>query len=341
MEPTAASEPSLESKVAFLARAESYPGPLHRVDAIETHMSWVFVAGAHVYKLKKPVRNASLDFRTLAARRFYCEEELRLNRRLAAAVYIALVPLTLDKMQHLHLAGPGTPVDWLVKMHRLPARRMLDFAIMHKTASERDAGRIAATLAAFHATIPPEQLSPLAYRERFREQIAANRAGLADAAYRLPPQQVDALCRAQTRVLDTGAALLGARASAGHVVEGHGDLRPEHVCLLPRIAIIDCLEFSRELRVQDTADEVGYLALECERLGAAGIGAALLRDYGRHSGDQPPLLLVHFYQSYRASRRALIALRHVQEEKFRYSPYWRKTALVYLDLAARHVANCE
>ena len=121
------------------------------------------------------------------------------------------------------------------------------------------------------------------------------------------------------------------------IVEGHGDLRPEHVCLHPRIAVIDCLEFSRELRIIDAVDEVGFLALECERLGAPELGRILLRAYIENTGDSPAVALLGFYQSFRAALRARIAIRHLNEEKFRYSAEWRRRALDYLDLAQRHL----
>jgi aminoglycoside phosphotransferase family enzyme len=332
--------PPLESKVAFLSQATSYSEPVHRVEGIETHMSWVFLAGNFAYKLKKPVCTDLFDFRTLAARQYFCNEELRLNRRLARAIYIGVVPLVLDKAEHLRLGGDATVVDWLVKMHRVPVWLMFDFAIAHRSASEYDAGRIAQALTRFYHILPAERMAPPAYRARFSRQIEASRAELSDAAYGLPLARIGTLFDTLAHALILLAPLLDERTRAGRLVEGHGDLRPQHVCLLPEIAIIDCLEFSRELRVLDQADEVGYLALECERLGAAPIAEALTRAYRQHSGDHPAAALLHFYQSCRASRRALLAARHLKEEKFRYSPHWRRTALDYLELALRHAGAC-
>jgi aminoglycoside phosphotransferase family enzyme len=102
---------------------------LRGVEAIETHMSWVFLTHDHAYKLKKPVCSSFLDFSTMDARRHYCEEELRLNRRLAAEVYLGIVELTLNSLGHLQLDGSGRAIDWLIKMRRLPMHRMLDYCI--------------------------------------------------------------------------------------------------------------------------------------------------------------------------------------------------------------------
>lgn len=331
---------TLESKVAFLRHSGSYPEPAYRVEALETHMSWVFLAGAYVYKLKKPVCYELLDFRTLEARRFYCEEEVRLNRRLAAQVYLGTVPLTLDAHAHLQLDGRGTPIDWLVKMWRLPARQMLDYAIVHQSVQDADFERVAVHLAAFYRACEPVPTDPVRYRARLQRQIESNRQELGLDLYRLPRAQVDAICQAQAAALERMAGLFDARVRANRVIEGHGDLRPEHICLRPHLAIIDCLEFSRELRLVDPADELAFLALECERLGAAAAGATLLARYGALSGDVPDARLVHFYQSYRAGMRATISARHLQEEKFRYSPQWIKRTGQYLQLADQHVGHC-
>ncbi len=333
---SAISDPSIESKVAFLRQPMSFPEATYRVEAIETHMSWIFLTDGYAYKLKKPVRNAFLDFYSIDARRYYCEEEIRLNRRLAADVYLGMVALSLDALGHMQLGEDGTIIDWLVKMRRLPVGRMLDYAIVHGSADAQDINRIAARLAAFYRSATPIAIDCNSYRERFQFEIECNQQELARPAYCLPVKQVQTLCAAQRAVLYTHQDLLDARAQAGRVVEGHGDLRPEHICLESPVVVIDCLEFSASLRIIDPADELGFLALECERLGAPEFGALLLQSYGEASGDWPNPVLLHFYQSFRASLRARIAIKHLDEEKFRYSYEWRRRAQIYLRLAESH-----
>lgn len=330
-------EIALESKVAFLRQPSSFPDPTFRVEAIETHMSWVFLTDDYAYKLKKPVHYEALDFRTVAARRHFCEEELRLNRRLAKSVYLEVVALTVDLAGHLQLGGCDEAIDFLVKMRRLPAGQMLDYALKDGSVQAADMGRIAALLNDFYHALPAVAISPVAYRNRFSHGIERNLGTLSALAYHLPLAQVTRVCAAQHTALEHLAACLDARVAAGRVVEGHGDLRPEHICLRPELVIIDCLEFSPEMREVDAFDELGFLALECERLGAPDLGARLLQDYTALSGDRPSPALVHFYQSYRASIRAVIAIRHLNEEKFRYSPEWPRRAREYLQLAELHV----
>lgn len=332
--------PSLEAKVAFLREPSSYPEPSFHVEARETHMSWVFLLDHYVYKLKKPVRHQLLDFRPLEARRFFCQEEVRLNARLAPDVYLGLMPLTLDERHHLALGGAGAVVDWLVRMCRLPAERMLDYLLLHGGIGAGEVDRIAARLAAFYQGLAPEPISPAGYRARLAAQIASNRAGLGHDEFELAAAQVARVCDAQQVTLDRIDALLGERVRAGRIVEGHGDLRPEHVCLCDPLAVIDCLEFSRPLRILDSVDELGFLALECERLGAPATGTMLLQQYARRSGDAAPAAVLHFYQSCRAATRALIAARHLLDEKFRHSPHWIRRARHYLQLAERHIGEC-
>lgn len=327
---------TLESKVAFLRQSTSFPEPTYRVEAIETHMSWVFLTDGYAYKLKKPVCHDFLDFRAIEARRHFCEEELRLNRRLTDDVYLAIEVLSIDSLGHLHLGEQGEIVDWLIKMRRLPTQSMLDYAIKNRTARPDDMNRIASRLAEFYRHCAPVAIDPAAYRAAFRQGIDQNLQDLSRPTYHLPVEQVERICAAQQAFLDGHPQWFDQRANAGKIVEGHGDLRPEHVCLEPGVPIIDCLEFSLDLRTVDPADELGFLALECERLGAPQLGALLLQHYSEISGDAPSAVLVHFYQSYRAVLRARIAIRHLDEEKFRYSAEWRRRANDYLQLAHRH-----
>lgn len=334
-------ELALESKVAFLRQPMSFPDRPYRVEAIETHMSWVFLTEKYAYKLKKPVCQEALDFRPIEARRHYCEEEVRLNRRLAADVYLGVVAMSINTRGHLRLCERDihsegeTIVDWLVQMRRLPAEHMLDYALRTGTVSDGDIGRVAARLALFYRGCGPVSIGASAYRAAFLHGIDRNQQVLTRPGYGLPGGLIHRLCSIQRKVLNQHRELLDTRVRAGRIVEGHGDLRPEHVCLKPEVTVIDCLEFSSALRIVDPLDELGYLALECERLGSAHAGALLLNAYGELSADQPDTMLVNFYQGYRALLRARLAIAHLDEEKFRHSEEWHRRAMSYLRLAER------
>lgn len=340
--PTDKSQPdaSLEAKLRHLRQPATYPHAPKRIDAVETHMSWVFLADQYVYKLKKPVRYAFLDFSTSEARRRDCEEELRLNRRLAPDVYLAVMPLTLDADTNIRVAGKGEVVDWLVHMRRLPADCMLDYAIRHGTVTADEVHRLASRLANFYRTLQPLPMDSDAYRQRFAADIHANRTELIQPKYGMPADRVGHVATALLSFLQHRAALFDERVRAGRIVEAHGDLRPEHICLRPDPVIIDCLEFNREFRILDAADELAFLALECERLGAPDIGEAIFDTYRRATGDTPPEELVHFYKSYRALLRAKIAAWHITDAGVPDPERWTSLALEYLGLGERYIAGC-
>lgn len=337
--PTCHPDASIDGKVAFLRRPDGYPSRPARVEVIETHMSWVFLADELVYKLKKPVRYEFLDFSTLEARRQDCEREVQLNRRLAADVYHGVVPLVMESDGNLALGGEGTVVDWLVKMRRLPAERMLDAAIREHAASPADIRNLSRALTHFYSDATRVDLTPVEYRAAFEKNIQANHAELGKAHYGLPLPQINRVTSALHAFLARHAALLEQRARARKILDAHGDLRPEHICLTPQPRIIDCLEFNRDFRLLDPVDELAYLAMECERLGAGAIGDDILRQYLEASGENVSAALVWFYKAFRACLRAKIAIWHIADHEVRNTEKWRRRAREYLDLAEFHVTH--
>ncbi|AGU52991.1 hypothetical protein VAPA_2c04310 [Variovorax paradoxus B4] len=328
----------VEAKVAALREPGAYPGPAQPVDVIETHMSWVFLTGQFVYKLKKPARYDGLDCRRVEMRRFFCFEELRLNRRLAPSVYLDVVALRQDGQGRLRIGRDGEVVDWLVWMRRLPAQLTLDRLIEAGSATPAHMRRVAAHLAAFYRGLSPAMGDHHRLMARLRRDIDTFEGALCKPAWALPADDVTAVCSRLRAALTDCREVLEARVRAGRVVEGHGDLRPEHVWLGEPLAIIDCLEFSAELRTLDVADELGFLALECERLGAPQLGRALFDAFAESTGDVPDPALVDFYQAFRACVRANIAIRHLREACYRDDPKWPRRAREYLALAAQRMA---
>jgi aminoglycoside phosphotransferase family enzyme len=323
-------EPPLEAKVEFLSRPDAYPDRPERVDVLETHMSWVFLTDRHVYKLKKPIKYDVLDFSRLALRHRSCEGELRLNRRLAEHVYQDVIPLAMSADGSMALSGTGVVVDWLVKMQRLPAERMLDRAIAENTAERDQVERAATLLAEFYLHAQPASIDGASHRQHLREGVDADRSELVKPFYRLPTDDVHRVAQAQLRCLDEARPMFDQRVHEGRVVEGHGDLRPEHICLTDPPVIIDCLEFSQELLILDPADELSFLSLECRRLGAPQVGDWVMGTYRRVTGDDPPTELLDFYVRYRALRRAKIAIWHLRDPELDGRQKWRERAEWYI-----------
>jgi len=323
----------IEEKIAFLRQPGNYPDKPKRIEVVETHMSCVFLTENFAYKLKKPVRYDFLDFSTLEARQKDCEWEVSLNRRLAGQVYLGTVPLTLQGDGSLQLDGEGRVVDWLVQMRRLPADRMLDAAIREGTVDAEDVKNISQVLADFYRFSHPLFISPTEYRRRFEEDIQSNLIELRDSRYALPKAQLDRLEAAQKRFLSEQGGLLEQRARDGRIIDAHGDLRPQHICLTVPPVIIDCLEFNREFRILDPMDELAYLSMECERLGASHIGDEILAHYREAVGDTCPIELIGFYKAFRACLRAKIAVWHIEDHQVQDHQRWLRLARTYLDLA--------
>jgi aminoglycoside phosphotransferase family enzyme len=327
------SAPDLAARVAFLSRPEAYPDRPRSVERVETHMSWVFLTDRHAYKLKKPVRHEGLDFSSPELRRLDCEEEVRLNRRLARDVYLGTLALTLAPGGTLRLGGTGETLDWLVHMRRLPAHRMLDELIRRGEIEEASVRPAAQRLAEFYARARAVELAPDAYRKRLAEGVRSDLQELSRPEFGLRTERVAKLAEAQIAFVERHGALFDRRVLQRRIIEGHGDLRPEHICLTPEPAIIDCLEFSRELRIVDPADELAVLALECERLGRPVVGRWFLETYTQVTGDEPPQVLVRFHRTYRAMRRAKIAAWHLDDPSVRDREKWRERARCYVELA--------
>lgn len=329
---------SLAEKVDFLSQPTSYPEKPQTVLARETHMSWVFLTDTMAYKLKKPTLRPFLDFRSLGARHANCAEEVRLNRRLAPEVYLSVTPLTLEMCGRLCIGGEGQVVDWLVVMRRLSEKRMLDEMLKEKTANRQGVEEAARVLAGFYKTAPAIRIPASEYRRRFRHTIEKNLEVLLCQSCSIADQRAITLCTRQLDFLEQRSELFDQRIASGHYVEGHGDLRPEHVCLEHPIEIIDCLEFDRKLRLQDPADELAFLAMECEMLGADWVSNVLFETYASVTGDQPCDALLHFYKSFRACIRARLALWHLLDDEVSEPEKWHGQARGYVELAERHAS---
>jgi aminoglycoside phosphotransferase family enzyme len=170
------------------------------------------------------------------------------------------------------------------------------------------------------------------------EAIDSNAAALLAYPQCLPTAEVNSLCQQQRAFLMSHAAWIEARIHQGCMVEGHGDLRAEHVFVSDTVGAIDCLEFSAALRQLDRADEIGFLALDCERLAGEAAGNTLIQHYQSIAHDYPPPALLHFYQSLRAAVRARLAILRLSEPSYRPRHTWVDRARLWLHLAAKHAA---
>ena len=335
-----ANSPTLAEKVAFLSQPTAYAQHVGDVDRRETHMSWVFLAGDKVFKLKKPVRFPYLDFSTLNRREVACRSELSLNRRLAPDVYLDVVALVVSP-HGLSIGGSGVVVDWLVAMRRLDEYWTLERAILESRVKARQIDGLVETLQGFYRHANRVQVSPAAQLRDWQQSLAYNRRVLLDPRFALPFGVIRRINRALSDYLAGRGDALAERARRHRIIDGHGDLRPEHIWLNDTVRIIDCLEFNAQLRAVDYFDEIAYLSLECERLGAAWIGDYITRGVSRALHDAPPPDLFLFYRCHRAMLRARLAIAHLFEPDVRTPEKWPRRARAYLNIAARDAARLD
>ena len=336
--PPETASPSLQAKRRFLCSASAYPGIRQQPSCVQTHMSWLFFVGEQVLKLKKPVRFPFLDFSTLQAREFYCREELRLNSRLAPGVYLGLLALQsgaagLTLLPEDRLPAAGRTVDWLVWMRRLPRQRNLQHLIRKGHARADDVEAVAGVLAAFYQRAQRVSVGAAEYLGRFEREQAANREVLLRPQFQL--RDADRILDRFDALLTRRAPLLNERAAGGHLRDGHGDLRPEHVYLIAPPVVIDCLEFNAELRQVDPVDELSFLGLECALAGAAWVGPHLTATCAEALGQPlPPAPLIALYTARRALLRSRLSMAHLLDQRPRTPRKWPVLAQAYLDAAA-------
>lgn len=287
--------------IAALRDPAVYPHPVDQVELVETHISWVLLAGAFVYKVKKPVNLGFLDFTTLARRRFFCGEEVRLNRRLAADVYLGVVELK-GSGRRVRFGGPGPTREVAVRMRRLPADRMLDRLVGEGAVEPGLPEAIGVVLARFHAEADTGgEIDVLGGMETVRKNWEENFAQTADLDPAvLPPDWRAGLHAWVETFLEREAPRFAARVSAGRSRDCHGDLQAQHVCCTDPIRIFDCIEFNHRFRFGDTAAEIAFLAMDLERLGRPDLAVRFLNAYLEASGDWEAVPLLDFYRAYRA-----------------------------------------
>lgn len=295
--------------LALMREPHFYPHRPASVELRETHISMVFIAGDRVYKVKKELSLPFLDYGTLERRRFYCEEEVRLNRRLARDTYLG-VRSVVPNDRGFALGAPDDPaaVEYAVEMRRLPEQRTLAHLVATGEATEQTIESIARTIADFHreaAVSPPDYGRP----EVVMAQIYENFTTLLPWVGRnVDRRDLEAVERYASTFVLNRLGLLEGRRAAGRVREGHGDLRAEHVVLEDgRVTIFDCVEFDARLRHIDVASDLAFLYMDLEWLGAAPLALALERVYVEASGDSELTRLIPFYACYRSCVRAKVA----------------------------------
>lgn len=293
---TAASSPPGEALARALAQTLG-------AELVETHISWVLLAGAHAYKLKKPVRLPFVDYGTLAARRHFCEEEVRLNRRLAPSLYLGVARIAGTPDAPV-LEGAGPALEYAVRMRRFPPGALLSEQLEAGSLGGADIDKLAALLALFHsgAAAPAPEADFASASSRRRVALAA-----LDGAGASPPQQTQL-----RRWLETTAAALvplwNERVQKGRVRECHGDLHLDNLVRIDgEVAAFDCIEFDPALRFIDVLDDLAFAVMDLSARGRHDFAFRLLNGWLDSTGDHAALPALRFSVVYRALVRAQVA----------------------------------
>jgi aminoglycoside phosphotransferase family enzyme/predicted kinase len=298
--------------IETLSKPESYPHPVDAVDVRQTHISVVFLAGTFAYKLKKPVNLGFLDFTTLEKRRHFCEEEVRLNRRLAKSVYLGVVPITADG--RIDGDGDGETVDWAVKMERLPEGASLHDRLKRGEVEGPLVESLAGRVAEFHASA--ERGPRISEFGRF-DVVAANAlenfTQAAPMIGRTVSRTVFDRLRARTEeTLERLRPLIDSRAARGVPCDTHGDLHLDHVYHFPDRArpddliAIDCIEFNERYRFADPVADAAFLVMDLIFRGRRDLAERFAAAYFHATGDTDGAALIPFYVAYRAMVRGKV-----------------------------------
>lgn len=337
----------LARKVRFLQQASSYPEKTGTVAVIETHMSWVFLTDLYAYKLKKPVQLPFLDYTSLASRHLSTKAEFDNNSQLAPEVYIGIIPLLMGKNGEYSL-GEGskeiragriveesvTVVDWVLKMKRLPRHLMLDQAITARDFSSQKLLLAAQKLAEFYLVADRIPVTPEQYLQTLTAISRENCNVLSSQHYGLDPGTVKSVHEAQLEQLQCCRELLVGRVQEGRIIDGHGDLRPEHICLTDPPVLIDRLELPPAQRAVDPIDELSFLWIECQLLGHSGSGDVFFDTYRAVSHDHYPTQLLPLFKSMRACTRAKISAWHLDDQQVQDKAKWRRRTAEYFALSS-------
>lgn len=303
---------------------------------IETRAAWVFLGNRRAYKLKKPITNRHFDHRTKEAREATCWKEIEVNQWLASGVYLDVCPLTASG-EHLELAGLGEVVDWVIVMERLPDEALLDHIIRARTPIDWAAlGTLADRLITQYRDEPIGAGDFGIYPKMLRDECMLSEEHLAHWTSDLGTDLV-LLCQQALDRLERHSSEIEARERLGLIVEGHGDLRPEHICLDPAV-IFDRIEFSRQYRLIDCHDEIEYLGMEAEILGNHAIGPWFRRRLEDAGMPAPSTGLLATYRLIRCLIRARLSIDHLLETHPRTPDIWLPKAARYLDVA-REIAS--
>lgn len=291
-----------------LLETEAYPEKTSRVEMIQTHISYVFLTDRFVYKVKKPVNFGFLDFTTLEKRKYYCDQELVLNRRLSPDVYLDVLPICEEKGR-LGFWSNGEIRDYAVKMIRLPMEKLMKRLLQTGKLDEVMVSRVAKKIAVFHhaAENSPEiekygKISTIKFNTD--ENFLQTEKFIGKT---ISPIQFDTLKHYTNTFYEEKCDVITGRIKDKKIKDCHGDLHMEHILITDDdIKIFDCIEFNERFRYSDTAADIAFLAMDLDYHGRKDLAEKLMHHYIKQSGDMRVMDVLTFYKVYRAYVRGKV-----------------------------------
>ena len=299
--------PDSSNLLKALLRIETYPDNPTSVDMVQTQMSFIFLTGKYVYKIKKPVNLGYLDYTTLENRKYFCYQELELNQRLCPHVYLEVIPIT-ELKGRINLRGKGKIIEYTVKMKQLPGDRMMDYLLKESQVTGEMIQQVAQKMAGFHqnAGTNPE-ISSFGKLDAIMVNINENSAQTEKYIdISISPHEYQKINEFNSKFTHDNQMLFKKRVNDDRIRDCHGDLHAAHVCFSEGVQIFDCIEFNDRFRYCDVASEIAFLAMDLERYEHAELGNLFVEYYVKYSGDKELYHLLNFYKCYRAYVRGKV-----------------------------------
>lgn len=284
-----------------------YPDHPKEVGFFETHISLLFFTGNFVYKVKKPVDFGFLDFTSLEKRKYFCEQEVKLNRRLSPDIYLGVVAITQDE-DRIRWGGSGEVVEYAVQMKQIPEDLLMDRLLKNNKVTEDMIEAVSEKLSRFYLTAETnDYIRDFAKPERFKQDTDENFEQTRKYIDVTIPQIIYSEVHERTdQFYRTRGDLFYQRIASNWIRDCHGDLRLEHIFWGEEIAIFDCIEFNERLRYTDVAADIGFLAMDLDYHGREDLSQHLIRTYIPKSGDYELPKILDFYKCYRAYVRGKV-----------------------------------
>ena len=292
--------------VDALMKPEAYDEEPGQIELTQTHISFVFLTRNFVYKVKKALDFRFLDFTTLEKRRFFCEKELELNRRLCGDMYLEVVPINRSKI--IKMKGEGETIEYAVKMKRMPQDKMMDKLLEEKKVDNKLIDSIAKIIAEFHSKAETNrrisEFGSLAiietnWKENFEQTREFVGKTISMKNFKLIHERIDDFMKRNLSFFEK-------RVAEDRVRDCHGDIHSGNIFITDRIYIFDAIEFNERFRYSDVASDVAFLAMDLDFKERTDLSNFFVKKYVKYSGDQELTKLLPFYKCYGAYVRGKV-----------------------------------